>query len=152
MRFCHFYITPLTNISIPIIISIIPPKIWALFERTVPNFLPMSKPNIQIINVTTAIMSAAAKAIFKSYSAMTKPSDKLYLSYAAMNGEGKSIRPSYLIGTLQQIFPILSVEYPENAPKTEQIYTPQAGMPYLAEALREYALYGSKDVFTLYRA
>ncbi|MBQ7781014.1 MAG: helicase-exonuclease AddAB subunit AddB [Lachnospiraceae bacterium] len=86
------------------------------------------------------------------YLNMTKPSDRLYLSYAAMNGEGKSIRPSYLIGALQQIFPGLSVEYPENAPKLEQIYTPQAGMPYLAEALREYALYGSEDVFTLYRA
>ncbi len=110
------------------------------------------------------------------YLNMTKPSDKLYLSYAAMNGEGKSIRPSYLIGTLQQIFPGLSVEYPENAPKLKQIYTPQAGMPYLAEALREYALYGNKtslqgadgvetgdreesrlsglcgDVYTLYRA
>ncbi|MGN0431231.1 MAG: helicase-exonuclease AddAB subunit AddB [Lachnospiraceae bacterium] len=87
------------------------------------------------------------------YLNVTKPSDRLYVSYAAMNGEGKSIRPSYLIKTLQQIFPGLSVDFPENEPVLSQIYTPRAGMPYLAETLREYALYGGNgDIFTLYRA
>lgn len=86
------------------------------------------------------------------YLNMTKPSDRLYLSYAAMNGEGKSIRPSYLISTVQQIFPGIVTAYPEKEPRLTQIYTPGAGMPYLAEALREYALYGDSEVYTLYSA
>ena len=87
------------------------------------------------------------------YLNLTKPSDRLYLSYASMNGEGKSIRPSYLVGTLQQIFPTLSVTYPQQEPVLSQIYTPEAGMPYMAKVLREYAMYGvESDIFTLYSA
>lgn len=46
---------------------------------------------------------------FYLYLNMTKPSDALYLTYARMDGDGKAIRPSYLIGTLQKLFSQLSV-------------------------------------------
>ncbi|MCC8151791.1 MAG: PD-(D/E)XK nuclease family protein [Lachnospiraceae bacterium] len=42
---------------------------------------------------------------FYLYLNLTKPSDALYLTYARMDGEGKAVRPSYLIGTLQKLFP-----------------------------------------------
>lgn len=73
------------------------------------------------------------------YLNMTKPSDFLYLSYAGMSGEGKALRPAYLIASMRQLFPQLSVEYPEKEPVLSQIMTPEAGLPYLAGALREYA-------------
>lgn len=73
------------------------------------------------------------------YLNMTKPSDLLYLSFAAMSGEGKALRPAYLIAAMKQIFPQLSVEYPEKEPVLSQIMTPEAGLPYLAGSLREYA-------------
>ncbi len=79
------------------------------------------------------------------YLNMTKPSDRLYLSFSKMNGEGRAIRPSYLIGVMQQLFPGLCVEYPESEPYLSQIMTPQAGLPYLAGALREYALGAQTD-------
>ena len=39
------------------------------------------------------------------YLNMTKPSKGLYLSYAAMDGQGTALRPSYLIGMMKQLFP-----------------------------------------------
>ena len=39
------------------------------------------------------------------YLNMTKPSQGLYLSYAAMDSQGGALRPSYLIGMMKQLFP-----------------------------------------------
>lgn len=49
------------------------------------------------------------------YLNMTKPSERLYLSYAKVNSDGKGIRPSYLIDTVRKLFPQLAVEYPQTA-------------------------------------
>lgn len=88
------------------------------------------------------------------YLNMTKPSDLLYLSFAGMSGEGKALRPAYLIAAMRQLFPQLSVEYPEKDPVLSQIMTPEAGLPYLAGALREYAQGNmvQEETATLYRA
>ena len=72
------------------------------------------------------------------YLNMTKPSEQLYLSYAKVNSEGKGIRPSYLIDTVRKLFPSLTVEYPQNRSRLEQIEGRQEGARYLAEELREY--------------
>lgn len=39
------------------------------------------------------------------YLNMTKPSQGLFLSYSAMDGQGAAIRPSYLIGVMKKLFP-----------------------------------------------
>ena len=91
------------------------------------------------------------------YLNMTKPSKLLYLSYAKMNGEGKGIRPSYLIDTVHKLFPQLVVEYPQNRSRLEQIEGRQEGARYLAEDLREY-VEGTlpeeerQDFYLMYRA
>ena len=74
------------------------------------------------------------------YLNMTKPSERLYLSYAKVNSDGKGIRPSYLIDTVRKLFPQLAVEYPQNRSRLEQIEGRQEGARYLAEELREYAV------------
>lgn len=43
------------------------------------------------------------------YLVLTKPSDRLYLSYSSMSGGGKSLRPSSLITQLEKLFPSLRV-------------------------------------------
>ena len=89
------------------------------------------------------------------YLNMTKPADRLYLSFAKINGEGKALRPAYLVGVMQQLFPTLTIEYPECEPVLSQIMTPKEGMSYLAAAMREYAAGypgDSKDFYTLYQA
>ena len=73
------------------------------------------------------------------YMNLTKPTEELCLSYAAASGDGGSIRPSYLIALLQQMFPTLSVERPEEAPAAEQMTAPKDAAGVLAPALRDYA-------------
>ena len=91
------------------------------------------------------------------YLNMTKPSERLYLSYAKVNSDGKGIRPSYLIDTVRKLFPQLAVEYPQNRSRIEQIEGRQEGARYLAEELREYAdgtlrEEERQDFYLMYRA
>jgi ATP-dependent helicase/nuclease subunit B len=73
------------------------------------------------------------------YLNMTKPSGKLYLSYAKAGNDGKSLRPAYLIDLVRKLYPALVVETPENAPVEEQIVCGKDGMSVMADMLREYA-------------
>ena len=91
------------------------------------------------------------------YLNMTKPSQRLYLSYAKVNSDGKGIRPSYLIDTVRKLFLQLAVEYPQNRSRIEQIEGRQEGARYLAEELREYAdgtlrEEERQDFYLMYRA
>ncbi|MCD8300628.1 MAG: exodeoxyribonuclease V subunit gamma [Clostridiales bacterium] len=47
---------------------------------------------------------------FYLYLNLTKPSEALYLTFSRVDSEGKSMRPSYLVSTLTNIFPELKVE------------------------------------------
>ena len=91
------------------------------------------------------------------YLNMTKPSERLYLSYAKVNSDGKGIRPSYLIDTVRKLFLQLAVEYPQNRSRIEQIEGRREGARYLAEELREYAdgtlqEEERQDFYLMYRA
>lgn len=92
------------------------------------------------------------------YLNMTKPSERLYLSFSKVNSSGKSIRPAYLIETVQSLFPGLAVDCPQNRPEIEQIVNPLQGREVLARLLREYAEGSLADAdrteqfFTIYRA
>lgn len=91
------------------------------------------------------------------YLNMTKPSERLYLSYSRQNSAGKALRPAYLIDTVKELFPGLTVEYPQLRSPLEQIVTRQEGAFYLARELREYAAgtlpkERERGFFTLYRA
>ena len=89
----------------------------------------------------------------------------MYLSYARMGNDGKSIRPAYLVGTLKRLFPDLETEHPAQAPVLSQVVTPREGMRYLAQGLRDYVEGvmersegqvggepGSREFFSLYAA
>lgn len=93
---------------------------------------------------------------FYLYLIMTKPTQYLYLSYAKVDSEGKSIRPAYLINTVSKLFPTLTIEQPELREMTEQMEAPADSMEYLVRLLRSYAadeLQEEKRLFfTLYDA
>lgn len=72
---------------------------------------------------------------FYLYLNLTKPSERLYLSYSNSNSAGEVIGPAYLIGTIRKLFPTLEVEEEENALK-DKIETPDASLEYLIEGLR----------------
>lgn len=73
------------------------------------------------------------------YLMMTKPTEHLYLSYAKVDSEGKSIRPAYLISTVSKLFPLLDIEQPELMEIQEQMEAPADSMEYLVKLLRSYA-------------
>lgn len=73
------------------------------------------------------------------YMMMTKPTQHLYLSYAKVDSEGKSIRPAYLINTVCKLFPQLVIEQPQLRTVEEQLEAAPDGLEYLIQLLRSYA-------------
>ncbi|MCM1175300.1 MAG: helicase-exonuclease AddAB subunit AddB [Blautia sp.] len=73
------------------------------------------------------------------YLNMTKPSERLYLSYAKVGSDGKSMRPAYLIDTMQKLFPSLVIQSPELLPMEEQLSHGADGILFFTDLLREYA-------------
>lgn len=71
------------------------------------------------------------------YLNLTKPSERLYLSYSNVDSEGKSIRPSYLIGTIRKIFPDMELHVMEDMEKIPNFST--------VEAAKDYLIHGRKD-------
>lgn len=99
------------------------------------------------------------------YMNMTKPSDRLYLSYSRVSAQGKSIRPSYLVETMKKLFPRIEIKKTESL---QNIFEDTAGSAFidvvgkkdgltlLANELRDYAV-GRKgslkkeELYSLYR-
>lgn len=73
------------------------------------------------------------------YLNMTKPSERLYLSYAKVGNDGKSRRPAYLVDTMRKLFPGLTIKSPEMLPMEEQLSSGADGILFFTELLREYA-------------
>ena len=73
------------------------------------------------------------------YLMMTKPTERLYLSYAKVDNEGKSIRPAYLVNTVTRLFPDIVITQPQTRPTEEQIESPADALAYLVRLLRKYA-------------
>ncbi|RKI93229.1 helicase-exonuclease AddAB subunit AddB [Parablautia intestinalis] len=74
------------------------------------------------------------------YMNMTKPSDRLYLSFFRISSQGKSARPSYLIDVLRKLFPQIQVDKADVSHMPfEQIVGKKDGLTLLSEEIREYA-------------
>ena len=90
------------------------------------------------------------------YMNMTKPSQKLYLSFSRISSQGKSIRPSYLIDVIRKLFPMLEIrKSAQERADLSQIIGPEDGLEFVARKLREYAagrLSGceQEELFSLY--
>ena len=74
------------------------------------------------------------------YMNLTKPTDKLFLSYAELGNDGKSVRPAYLIPKIMSMYEDMEVARPQDAPFEEQTVCVNDGLDSLAEMLREYSL------------
>ena len=73
------------------------------------------------------------------YMNMTKPTDSLYLSFARTTPEGASLRPSYLIRMVGNLFPDAAVEHPQLLPAGQQLTGERDSIAWLSGALRQYA-------------
>ena len=68
---------------------------------------------------------------------MTKPSDALYVTFSKVNASGKALRRSYLIGTLQQMFPSLVIAEQESLSWTDDVLTPENALQFFLEGLAQ---------------
>ena len=89
------------------------------------------------------------------YMNLTKPTDKLFLSYSELGNDGKSVRPAYLIPKIMSLYEDIEVTRPQDAPFEEQTVCINDGLDSLAEMMREYALgilsdERKKELSTLY--
>lgn len=73
---------------------------------------------------------------FYLYLNMTKPSHRLYVTFAKVNSDGKALRRSYLIGTLLHLFPGLLVEEPPETEHADEILTPESALQFFIEGLQ----------------
>ena len=73
---------------------------------------------------------------FYLYLNMTKPSDKLYLSYSRADDGGEPMTQSFLIGAVRKLFPALVLERPfEDA--VWDVENPKSALAYLAWGFKE---------------
>lgn len=70
---------------------------------------------------------------FYLYLNLTKPSQKLYLTMSAVDQEGQSLRPSYLIGRLKLMYPALTCG--EGLTEQRSYDQMKSSLPYLRECM-----------------
>ena len=91
---------------------------------------------------------------FYLYMNLTKPSEYLYLSWSKVSGDGKSLRPAYLIADVRRIFPALTVADEEKRRMPEHEITEKTGLIKVAEGIRDRQLGISdewKELYTWFR-
>lgn len=88
---------------------------------------------------------------FYIYLNLTKPQNKLFLSYAKIGNDGKALRASYLIGKIKKLFPKIKTLEFDLVPYEERTVTDalstDRGLSYLIEGLRNYNNAKSVDLF-----
>ncbi|MCC8137090.1 MAG: exodeoxyribonuclease V subunit gamma [Clostridiales bacterium] len=74
---------------------------------------------------------------FYLYQNLTKPQDRLYLSWCLSAGDGTAMRPSYLVATLRRLFPALEVKKePDAGMLLSSVTSKENGMLYLLHGLQ----------------
>ncbi|RGY95646.1 helicase-exonuclease AddAB subunit AddB [Clostridium sp. AM58-1XD] len=87
---------------------------------------------------------------FYLYLMMTKPSDRLILSFSGMDAEGKGLRPSSLIHELKGLFPRLTIQ--DGSRDQYDVISMEEGRRTLIESLREFeTVKGEARFLELYR-
>ena len=72
---------------------------------------------------------------FYLYQNLTKPSERLYLTYAANSAEGEGLRPSYVINRVQSMFPKLNLKTAEEM--VEICRLPSDSLERLSRGIRD---------------
>ncbi len=96
-------------------------------------------------------VTRASNGQFYLYMNLTKPSEKLYLTYAAVGEDGKTIRTSYLIGKIKVLFSELTI-HTEYDSEAEALVQNDKGRRAFLASLRAFAAGEAEESFgELYR-
>lgn len=95
---------------------------------------------------------AAFTEKFYLYSMLTKPRERLYISYSKLGEDGKTLRPSYLIESIKHILPKVPICDEEEMDDTKEDYidkilSSDKGLSYLINGLRQYPLNDMPDIW-----
>ncbi len=71
------------------------------------------------------------------YLNMTKPRNKLYISYATMDSDGKALRASYLVNEVKKLYTNVKLESKSKSKDYSFVTGEKAGINYIADELRE---------------
>lgn len=82
---------------------------------------------------------------FYLYLNLTKPSERLYLSYARVDGEGKALKSSYLVHTILKLYENLAVDEIEEENLKKQIVTARSARALLVEGMEHGAEWSRKQ-------
>ncbi len=75
---------------------------------------------------------------FYLYQNLTKPSEKLCLSWCASGGDGTAMRPSYLVSVLSRLFPNSPlIREADTGTRLDQVASKETGMLYLLHGLQK---------------
>lgn len=136
-----------------------------LNEIKVLFFAGVNEGNIPKASETTGILSNREREIITShnydlsptdktkiytqrlylYSNLCKPKEKLFISYACTDREGKGLKPSYLITTLRRIFPELNVEAVDNRLSIERMVNLKDSYSFYSKLVKQYSMNSLTD-------
>lgn len=74
---------------------------------------------------------------FYLYLALTKPSQLLYLTCARIGGDGQQLRRSYLLSTIQKLFPMVQIREMDELPAENLIATPHSSLDFYLEEIQK---------------
>ncbi|MCR5232824.1 MAG: PD-(D/E)XK nuclease family protein, partial [Lachnospiraceae bacterium] len=86
----------------------------------------------------TARMKAYTQRLYL-YMLVTKPRRRLYISYSKLDGDGKSINPSYFVKTIMHMFPGIRIQIPDER-TTNRVYNLSSTEERLATEVRDIVL------------
>lgn len=84
---------------------------------------------------------------FYLYLYMTKPSERLYLSYSQMSEDGKSKRPSFLIHRIEKMYTDISIQNMEERSWQEDFYQKGDGWDLLSSGFEQYVKGSASDAW-----
>ena len=73
---------------------------------------------------------------FYMYMSLTIPSEELHLSWSLADADGNALRPSYLIASMQELFPKVEVRTDRDRELLDRLSVPEGNLPELTEALQ----------------
>lgn len=92
------------------------------------------------IEMSPTLRQNAYAEKFYLYLNLTKPSEKLYISFSKVGSNGKSIKQSYIIGTVEKLFPnINKIDESNRNTDINLISNYNSSMKFLTEGLRKYS-------------
>lgn len=87
------------------------------------------------VTLTPGAKEKAYVQKFYLYLSMTKPTEHLYLSYSRLGSDEKAVRPAYLIGDVQKLFPAIQVVNEDAVSFVEKESTLDGGIDFLTRGL-----------------